>query len=134
MTAKIQIDNAKYRRLLSRVLPVVIQTEEENERMLKEIERLMGKDSLSPEEDRLFDLMTKLVDDYEHDRYPIPDVPPDRLLSYLMEQRGLRQADLIPVFGTSGRVSDVVRGKRSISKTQAKALGEFFHIEPGAFF
>ena len=134
MTARVQIDKAKYRRLVSRVLPVVIQTDEENAPLLNEIERLMGKDGLSPEEDRLFDLMTKLVEDYERDRYPIPDVPPDRLLSYLIEQRGLKQADLIPVFGSSGRVSDVVRGKRSISKTQAKALGEFFHIEPAAFF
>ena len=136
MTARFQMDPTKYRRLLSRVLPVVIETDEENERLLKEIERLMdkGEGNLSPEEDRLFDLMTKLVRDYERDRYPIPDVPPDRFLRYLIEQRGLKQADLIPIFGTSGRVSDVVKGKRSISKAQAKALGEFFNMSLLLFF
>ncbi len=43
-----------------------------------------------------------------------------------MEQNDLRQADLVEVFGSRGRTSEAVNGKRTISKTQAKALGEFF--------
>src|SRR5258708_12781598 len=100
MTAKIQIDVTKYRRLLSRALPVVINTDEENERMVKEIGRLMdkGEGNLSPEEDRLFDLMVKLVEDYERDRYPIPDAPPHRFLPHLINHRVLKQPNLIPIF------------------------------------
>jgi HTH-type transcriptional regulator/antitoxin HigA len=45
----------------------------------------------------------------------------------------LRQAYLAPIFGSSGRVSEVVNGKRGISKAQAKALGEFFKVSPELF-
>ena len=49
-----KIDPIRYRRLLSQTMPVVIETEEENERMLKVIEKLMDKgEGLSPEEEKL---------------------------------------------------------------------------------
>jgi len=50
-----------------------------------------------------------------------------------MEQNDLRQADLVAIFGSRGRVSEVVNGKRAISKTQVKALGEFFKVSPELF-
>ncbi|MDT5268225.1 MAG: hypothetical protein QOH49_411 [Acidobacteriota bacterium] len=43
VSAKTRIDPKKYERLLSRALPRVIETEEENERMLAAVERLMAK-------------------------------------------------------------------------------------------
>jgi hypothetical protein len=46
-----------------------------------------------------------------------------------MEQNDLRQADLVEIFGSRERVSEVVNGKRAISKSQAKALGEFFNAD-----
>ena len=36
-----------------------------------------------------------------------------------MEQRGLKQADLVPIFKSRGYVSDVINGKRAISKVHA---------------
>jgi HTH-type transcriptional regulator / antitoxin HigA len=50
-----------------------------------------------------------------------------------MEARGLKQADLVGIIGSSGVTSEVVNGKREISKTQAKALGDFFQVDPGLF-
>jgi HTH-type transcriptional regulator/antitoxin HigA len=55
------------------------------------------------------------------------------MLRYLMDDRGLKQADLLPVFGSSGIASEVVNGKRSISKTQAKKLAEFFNVSVELF-
>jgi hypothetical protein len=40
----------------------------------------------------------------------------------------LRQRDLIPVLGASSVISDILNGKRSISKTHARKLAEFFHV------
>jgi antitoxin component HigA of HigAB toxin-antitoxin module len=45
----------------------------------------------------------------------------------------LSQADLVSIFGSRGRLSEVVNGKRAISKARAKALGEFFKVSPGLF-
>jgi HTH-type transcriptional regulator / antitoxin HigA len=39
----------------------------------------------------------------------------------------------VGIIGSKGVVSEVVNGKRSISKAQAKALGEFFNVSPLLF-
>lgn len=55
------------------------------------------------------------------------------MVRFLMDQRGLRQADLVPVLGTRTQVSEIVSGKRGISKAQAKRLAEFFHTSVELF-
>ena len=129
-----RINKRKYGALLATALPAVIKTEEENERMLAVAEQLIDKgQSRTPEEDQLFELVTKLIEDFEDEHYPIPDAPPHRVLQFLMEQNDLRQSDLLPIFGSRGYVSDVVNGKRSISKSHAKALGKMFQVSPDVF-
>jgi len=50
-----------------------------------------------------------------------------------MEQRGLRQADLLPVFGSRSIASAVLNGKREFSKAHIRKLAEFFHVSPAVF-
>lgn len=135
VSAKARVDEKKYARLLTRALPSVIKTEDEYERALREVESLMdkGEGSLSPEEDALLELMVKLVQDYEDEHHAIPDAAPHEVLRHLLESNDLKQADLLPIFGSRGYISDIVRGKRGISKEHAKALGEFFHVSPSLF-
>jgi HTH-type transcriptional regulator / antitoxin HigA len=125
-----RINKRKYGALLADALPAVIKTEEENERMLALADK---GENRTPEEDQLFELVTRLIEDFEEEHYPIPDAPPHRILRFLMEQNDLRQSDLLPIFGSRGYVSDVVNGKRAISKAHAKALGEMFHVSPDVF-
>ena len=92
-----------------------------------------GEGNLSPEEARLLNLLSTLVERYEDETENFPASPPHRTLKFLMEQNDLRQVDLVKIFGSSGRVSEVVNGKRSISKAQAKALSEFFRVSVDLF-
>ena len=55
------------------------------------------------------------------------------MVKFLMEQRGLRQTDLAPVLGSRAQVSDLVSGKRGISKDQAKRLAKFFRVSAELF-
>jgi HTH-type transcriptional regulator / antitoxin HigA len=134
-TVREKFDLRKYSRLVSKVAPLVIETNEEFERADAEIGRLLrkGYNNLSIEERRLLALLSRLIEDYEDRAFPVPDSPPHQTLQFLMEQNDLRQADLVQIFGSRGRVSEVVNGKRAISKTQAKALGEFFKVSPELF-
>jgi len=50
-----------------------------------------------------------------------------------MEGRSLRAIDLANVLGSRGKVSVILSRKRSISKEQARAPGEFFGVSPAAF-
>ena len=112
----------------------VIRTEAECRRAESEIAKLLRKgDQLTPEEDRLLDLLSALVERYEDETEDFPSSPPHRILQFLMEQNDLQQVDLVKIFGSSGRVSEVVNGKRAISKAQAKALGTFFKVSPELF-
>ena len=117
-----------YGRLLARVQPCVIRTEEENERLIAELEKLDASGrTLSPEEERLAELLITLIEQFEEQHYPVDRPSPVEALKALMEERGLRQRDLIPVFGASSVVSDVIHRKRGISKTHARKLATFFH-------
>ncbi len=131
-TVAAKFDAAKYRRLVARAMPVIIETEDENERLLAIVERMMNRD-LSPEEERLFNLLVKLIEDFEARHYPMGEVAPHEMLRFLMEQRDLRQRDVVHLFGSSGVASEVINGKRAISKAQAKKLAEFFHVSVEVF-
>jgi HTH-type transcriptional regulator/antitoxin HigA len=133
VAAKKAIDRQKYGKLLARTLPAVIETETENEHFLTEIEKLIDKDQRSAEEDKLLDLMTTLVEDFEEKNYPIPDAPPHEALRELMASRGLKQRDLLGIFGSDGIASEVVNGKRNISRAHAKSLAEYFHVPVDLF-
>jgi len=124
----------KYGELLTTVLPQIIETEAEHERLLGIIEPMMGReDSLSPEEVKLFDLLVKLIQDYEDEHYPIEPAAPHQVLRHLMEARELKQKDIVHLFGSAGRASEAINGVREISKAQAKVLAEFFHVSPELF-
>lgn len=132
--AKKTIDRQKYGRLLARTRPAVIETEAEHEYFLAEIEKLMDKDvKRTPEEDKLLDLMITLVESFEEKNHSIPDAPPHEVLRELMRSRGLKQRDLLVIFGSDGIASEVVNGKRNISRAHAKSLAEFFHVPVDLF-
>lgn len=135
MTAN--VDKEKYGVLLLEFLPAVITNETELEKMTEEIDRLMTKGikqgQLSPEEEKLLDLLATLVEDYEDEHYPMPEIAPNEVLKFLMAENDLKQKDLLHIFGSSGIASEVVGGKRSISKEQAKKLAEFFKVSVELF-
>ena len=124
-----KLNKAAYARLLARALPGVIKSDEENGRVVAELERLDSlARPLTPEEERLAELMTVLVRQFEAARYPLGSIDPVAALRELMEFRGLRQRDMLPVFGSSSVVSNVLNGKRSISKAHARKLSETYGV------
>lgn len=127
-------NTVKYGNLLMETVPRVIDSEEELVRAEELITLLLRKgDNVSPEEETLLDLISDLVEKYEDEHYPIPDATPTEMLRFFIEDRELKQSDLLPVFGSSGITSEVVNGKRSISKAQAKKLAAFFNVSVEMF-
>ena len=128
------VDDKAYARVLARVAPRVIASDREHARLLGEVESLMDKgDMRTAEEDAALDLIVSLIQAYEAKRHPLPDPNPREMLVYLMEIRGLKQTDLLPVFKSSGYVSDVINGKRGSSKAHARGLADFFKVSVEVF-
>lgn len=115
-------------------VPRVIDSDEELDRAEAMITLLLKKgDKISPEEETLLDLISDLVEKYEDEHYPIPEASATDILRFFMEDRGIKQSDLLPVFGSSGIASEVINGKRAISKAQAKKLATFFKVSVELF-
>ena len=124
-----RIDKKTYGRLLAETLPEAPETEAQNRRMNAIADRLQSKRNRSPEEDRLLKLIATLCMNFEERHYNIQEgVTPAGILADLMSERGLKQADMLPIFGSRSVVSEVLSGKRGITKSQAKALAQFFKL------
>jgi HTH-type transcriptional regulator / antitoxin HigA len=126
-------DQAAYSSLLAEVAPKVIETEEEYNRALAVAERLTFCKNRTPEEQALHKLIVTLIEAYETQNYPMDKSAPHEILQHIMEASDTRQADLVGIIGSSGVVSEIVNGKQSISKAQAKALGDYFKVTPSLF-
>lgn len=129
-----KVNREKYGSLLASALPTVIRTKAENDYYLAVVEGLMRKgDEISKEEVALLDLLTLLIETFEKSYYQIEKSTPRAVLNELIAANRLKQSDLLPVFGSKGRVSEVVNGKREISKEQAKKLAGFFQVSADLF-
>ena len=129
------IDVRRYGRLLAKFTPKVIQTEDENEEALAVVESLMkqGDENLTAEEETLLNLLGTLIEEFERRTYRLPEGDPAGTLQVLMDGRNLKPADLAGVLGSRAKVSEILSGKRGISKEQAKRLGSFFGVSAVAF-
>ena len=132
--SSVSLNRRKYAELLSGTLPRIIENDAELERVAQNVEPLLDKgERRTREEEALCRLLLRLIEDYQQSRPAIPKLMPKEALQALLEARNLRQADLLPIFGSRSRISDAVNGKREISKAQARKLAEFFRVSPDLF-
>ncbi len=98
-----------------------IRTEAEYHEALAEIEKLWGAKQNTPKGDRL-DVFITLVDAYEREHHDIAPPDPIDAIQFRMEQEGLKRKDLEPYIGRSGRVSEVLNGKRHLTLEMIRSL------------
>lgn len=123
------LDESRYRELLDETLPVAIHTEQEYRRLLARTTELMERpdEELSEEEGRMLELLSIIVDEYENRTHSLPKTDPGRMLATILEERGMRPSALWGVLPKS-RVSEILNGKRGVSKAQARQLAELLHV------
>ncbi len=80
----------------------------------------------------VLDYLADQVKTYEDEHCPMPKAEPREVLRFLMEQHGLKQEDLSDCAPQS-RISDILSGKRAISKEIAKRLAHRFHVRADLF-
>ena len=80
----------------------------------------------------LVEALGELIQAYEKRQAPMPEAEPREVLRYLIAERGLRQTDLAGI-ASQGTISDILCGRREISKSLAKKLAAKFHLSAGVF-
>ena len=109
--------------------PRIIKTEEQYRIYLAEVERLVTEDPLAgtADGDRL-ELLAKLVEDYEKERFKFNRPDPVDAIVFRMEEQGLKQKDLAPLLGGKNRVSEVLSRKRPLTLAMVRALSHSLKI------
>jgi HTH-type transcriptional regulator/antitoxin HigA len=125
----------EYATLLAKTLPAIIHSEKENEHYRALLEELDHRqDKLTPAEQRLAELLTLLIEDFEEKHYSSRPATGIEALEELMEANSLKQKDLVSIFGTPSIISEVLNGKRRLTTEQIRKLSRRFHVSPELFF
>jgi len=101
----------------------VINTEEDYDTAINELERLIDlhPEPGSIEADQL-DVLSILVEKYEEKNFAF-DLPDTiSAIKFVMDQRNLTRDDLVPYLGSRSRVSEILSGKRELSKKMMRTL------------
>lgn len=125
------LSDDSYGQLLQSVEPKKITTEKAYKKFVALLENLLEReedDGISEQEGHLLELLLVLVQDYEAQTVTFPHASPLEVLHHLMDSSELKQSSLVGIIGSSGVVSEIVNGKREISKAQARNLGKMFNV------
>jgi HTH-type transcriptional regulator/antitoxin HigA len=98
-----------------------LRSERDYEAALREIDRLFRAKPGTAACDRMEVLVT-LVEKYEEQHYPMPPPDPIAAIRFHMEQKGLTRADLAPLIGGRGRVSEILGRKRALTLPMIRRL------------
>ena len=126
---------AAYRKIAAEEPPRAIHTEQEHRFWTRILANLMSKPEaeLTTAEADYLETIALLIEAYEKQHYSLPPVSPTEVLAELMSVHGLKQKDLVDIFGSEAAVSYAVRGKRPLTVDQIRGLAAKFHVSPAVF-
>lgn len=128
-----QVSDA-YLQLVMKFPPRPIRSEAEFMAVQTVIDDLLDSPNMTPEKQDYLNVLGMLVHEYEEKNVPIPDLSGVKLLKALIEELGLKQKDLIPIFKTESIISAILHGQRKFTVEHIDKLAEFFHVSPSVFF
>ncbi|HYI14820.1 MAG TPA: hypothetical protein VEX37_05490 [Thermomicrobiales bacterium] len=112
---------------------ITIQTGGQLDDAIALIDDLLDRGSLSEGEEQYLDALSVLVEAYEREHIPFPEVAGVDVLRHLMAENGLRQSDLLDVFETRSVASEVINGKRPLTLNHVRRLSERFQLPAEVF-
>lgn len=130
------ISSQTYEQLLLEVMPRPIRTEDEYDAYVSHLNEYIDKPHLTDAEEDMFHLIGTLISEYEqlHFQAEMDTLRGIPLIKGLMENRNLRQKDLLSIFKTKSIASDVLNGKRKLTVEHISKLASYFEMPRDLFF
>jgi HTH-type transcriptional regulator/antitoxin HigA len=98
------------------------------------VNQLLDQERLDAGARDYLDVLGDLVENYEEEHHPIPQPTDADMLAYLLDLKDLRQAQLAAKTGiATSTISEVLSGKRLLTRGQIEKLSAFFGVEPAVF-
>lgn len=123
----------EYEELVRQSLPHVIRSEAENEHYISLLESFHKRGNLTRAGKQFAELLATLIEQFEERHYALKAASPVEHLRELMKANGLRQKDLLGIFGSPSIVSEVLRGKRALTVAHIAALSRRFSVPADLF-
>jgi HTH-type transcriptional regulator/antitoxin HigA len=74
------------------------------------------------------------IEQYEKREFPIGPATPEEMLGFFMEEHNLSQYDLAKDLGGQPVVSQILRGKRKLTREHIERLSKRFGVTPATFY
>jgi HTH-type transcriptional regulator/antitoxin HigA len=118
---------------VSRVLSVP-HSEADYQRTLNLFEILMDivGDNKTHPLSSLMETLCILIENYETEHYPKPEVPGNEVLEFLMEQNALTANDLADIADVD-ELLEIINGHKELNARQIRSLSNRFHVSPAVF-
>lgn len=104
-----------------------LKTEAEYQKALSRLEELFDAPMGTAESDEA-DLWALVIEDYESKHHAIDAPDPIHAIRIRMEEMELKQNDLLPIFGSKSRVSEVLNRKRKLTLNMIRQLHEKLNL------
>jgi HTH-type transcriptional regulator/antitoxin HigA len=99
------------------------------------LDRYVGRDDLTPGQRDYVAALAHFAGDYERRTITtrLRRLKPHELLRHLLRENNMNTSDLGAVLGSRGLASEVLNGKRGLSKTLIGKLSRRFNVDPSLF-
>ena len=105
----------------------MVHSEAEYQKALSRLEELFDAPMGTAESDEA-DLWALVIEDYESKHHAIDAPDPIHAIRIRMEEMELKQNDLLPIFGSKSRVSEVLNRKRKLTLNMIRQLHEKLNL------
>lgn len=127
----------KYKALIERFPLVPIRNDAHLDEAHEVAQSLMLREPLASDEGDYLEVLLDEIGKYEkkHHAISFAEMAPHELLKSFMKEHGLKQVDIQAILGiaSSGVISEIVAGKRELTKEHCVKLGNHFQVSPAAF-
>jgi HTH-type transcriptional regulator/antitoxin HigA len=133
MTTGFKTSGGCYLDLITNFPPRIVRTEEEFIATQNQIYTILDKQTINKDEQDYLNLLGVILYEYEEESEPIPPMSSNDMLRLLLEESELGADKLLTIFPNAKYVSDVLEGKRNITKEQKSKLAKLFNVSPSFF-
>jgi HTH-type transcriptional regulator / antitoxin HigA len=111
-----------------------LKSDRELNKAIKMIDSLIVRSKLERGEQEYLDVLTDIVEKYEAENCPMSPVSDAEMLRHLIGARGITQAKLSADVGIPmSSISEVLGGKKKLTRRHIGVLAEYFAVDPGVF-
>jgi HTH-type transcriptional regulator/antitoxin HigA len=105
---------------------ILVDSDAELARAVRVLDRMM--EANDPANAARVAAQARLIEAYEQTKWPARMPRPADVIRYLMDQHDLSRADMAPILGGASRVSEVLSGKKALSKSMVQRLRARFGV------